>query len=177
MYMFNSTEWCHIKRTTDNVLQILLQASQWRVKMANTISGADPGFQVRGGALKKIAPSGGRREHFWGISCEKSRFYAKKSYFFRLRREARKFLRYFVWKITILRQKIIFFPILGGAHLKKLPRAEGGAKIFGVFRVKNHDFTPKNLIFSDCGGRREHFWGISCEKSRFYDKKSYFFQF
>jgi hypothetical protein len=30
-----------------------------------------------------------------------------------LRREARKFLWYFVWKITILRQKIIFFPILG----------------------------------------------------------------
>ena len=23
-------------------------------------------------------------------------------------------------------------------------RAEGGAKSFGVFRVKNHDFTPKN---------------------------------
>jgi hypothetical protein len=43
----------------------------------------------------------------------------------------------------------------GGAHLKKLRRAGGGAKIFGVFRVKNHDFTPKNLIFSDCGGRRE----------------------
>jgi hypothetical protein len=58
---------------------------------------------------------------------------------------------------------------LGGTHLKKLGRAEGGAKIFGVFRVKNHDFTPKNRIFSDCGGRRENFWGISCEKSRFYD--------
>ena len=28
-----------------------------------------------------------------------------------------------------------------GAHLKKLRRAEGGAKNFGVFRVKNHDFT------------------------------------
>ena len=40
-----------------------------------------------GGALEKNAPSGGRHEHFWGISCEKSRFYA---------------------------QKIIFFPILGG---------------------------------------------------------------
>ena len=38
-----------------------------------------PGFQVRGGALKKIAPSGGRRENFWGISCENSRFYAKKA--------------------------------------------------------------------------------------------------
>ena len=50
-------------------------------------SGADPGFQVKGGALKKIAPSGGRRENCWGISLEKSRFYAK---------------------------KIIFFPILGG---------------------------------------------------------------
>ena len=50
------------------------------------LSGADPGCQVMGGALKKIAPSGGRREHFWGISCEK------------------------------LRQKILFFPILGGAR-------------------------------------------------------------
>jgi hypothetical protein len=54
-------------------------------------TGADPGFQLElGGAhLKKIAPSGGRRENVWGISCEKSRFYAKKSYFFQLRREAR----------------------------------------------------------------------------------------
>ena len=40
----------------------------------------------------------------------------------------------------------------GGAHLKKLRRAEGGAKIFGVFRVKNHDFTPKNHIFSNFRG-------------------------
>jgi hypothetical protein len=32
---------------------------------------------------------------------------------------------------------------LGGAHLKKLRRAEEGAKILGVFRVKNHYFTPK----------------------------------
>jgi hypothetical protein len=35
-----------------------------------------------GGALKIIAPSGGRRENVWDISCEKSRFYAKKSFFF-----------------------------------------------------------------------------------------------
>jgi hypothetical protein len=48
-------------------------------------AGADPGFQVRGGARKKNAPSGGRRENFGGISCEKSRFYAKKSIFFQLR--------------------------------------------------------------------------------------------
>jgi hypothetical protein len=58
-----------------------------------------------GGVLKIIAPSGGRRENFWGISCEKSRFYTKKSYFF--------------------------------------PIAEGGAKIVGVFRVKNHDVCTK----------------------------------
>jgi hypothetical protein len=75
------------------------------------IAGADPGFQARWGALKKIAPSGGRRENIL------------------------------------------------------------------VFRVKNHDFTPKNYSFSNWGGRRENFWGISCEKSRFYAKKSYFFQF
>ena len=59
---------------------------------------------------------GGRRENCWGISCEKSRFYAKKSYFFQLWREAWKFLGYFVWKITILRQQIWFFPVLGGAR-------------------------------------------------------------
>ena len=35
-----------------------------------SMAGADPGFQVRGVHLKKL-----------GISCEKSRFYAKKSYF------------------------------------------------------------------------------------------------
>ena len=53
--------------------------------------GADPGFQVRGGALKEIAPSRGRHE------------------------------------------------------------------IFGVFPVKNHDFTQKNHIFFNCRGRRENF--------------------
>ena len=45
----------------------------------------------------------------------------------------------------------------GGANVKILRRAEGGAKIVGVFRVKNHDFTQKNLIFSNFrggGGRR-----------------------
>ena len=35
--------------------------------------------------------------------------------------------------------------------------AEGGAKIFGVFRVKNHDFTPTNHIFPILGGAREIF--------------------
>ena len=49
------------------------------------VPGADTGFQGRGGRahLKQIAPSGGKRENFWGNSFEKSRFYAKKSYFFR----------------------------------------------------------------------------------------------
>ena len=51
---------------------------------------------------------------------------------------------YFVWKITILRQIIIFFPI-----------AEGGAYIVGVFRVKNHDFTSKNhIVVNFRGGAR-----------------------
>jgi hypothetical protein len=53
-------------------------------------TGADPGFQVRGAHLNKIASSGGRREIFLCISCEKSRFYTQK--------------------------KIIFFPILGGSR-------------------------------------------------------------
>ena len=51
------------------------------LKIVNVTQGRIQDFKL-GDALKKIAPSGGRREAFWGISCEKSRFYAKKSYFF-----------------------------------------------------------------------------------------------
>jgi hypothetical protein len=36
-------------------------------------------FKLGGEALKKIVPSGGRRENIWGFSCEK--FYAKKHIF------------------------------------------------------------------------------------------------
>ena len=67
-----------------------------------------------GGALRKIAASRGRRENFLGISCEKSRFYAKKSYFFQLPREARKF-----WGISCEKSRFyanFFSPILGGAR-------------------------------------------------------------
>ena len=59
-----------------------LQNNTQKTKYQQYDPGADPGFQVRGGVFKKIAPSGGRRNFFWGISCEKSRFYAKKTYFF-----------------------------------------------------------------------------------------------
>ena len=49
-------------------------------------SGADPGFQVRGAHLKKLRRAEGGAKMCWGISCEKSRFYAKKSYFFKFYR-------------------------------------------------------------------------------------------
>ena len=48
------------------------------------------------------------------------------------------------------------FQVRGG-ELKKIVLSEGGAKNFGVFRVKNHDFTPKNYFYSNFmvrGGRR-----------------------
>ena len=41
----------------------------------------------------------------------------------------------------------------GGAALRKI--ADGGPKIFGVLRVKNHDFTPINHIFSNFRGGGE----------------------
>ena len=69
------------------------------------------------------------------------------------------------------------FQIRGGALKKKLRRAEGGAKLFGVFRVKNHDFTPTNHIFSSCGGRRENVEVFRVKNHDFTPKKSYFFQF
>ena len=62
-------------------------------------------------------------------------------------------------------------------HLKKLRRVEGGAKIFGVFRVKNHDFTPKNHIFLILGGAREIFGLFHVKNHDFTPKKSYFNNF
>ena len=53
-----------------------------KTKIVEPEQGRIQDFKLGGGALKKIAPSGGMRENFWGISCEKSRFYAKKSYLF-----------------------------------------------------------------------------------------------
>ena len=58
------------------------QISPVLVKLWGTLQGWIQDFKLGGGALKKIAPSRGRRENFRGISCEKSLFYAKKSYFF-----------------------------------------------------------------------------------------------
>ena len=52
------------------------------IKLTAIRGGSRISSQGGGGALKKIAPSGERPENVWGISCEKSRFYTKKSYFF-----------------------------------------------------------------------------------------------
>jgi hypothetical protein len=79
-------------------------------------SGADPGFKVKGAHLKKL-----------GVFRVKKRFYANKSYSYQLRREARNILGYFVWKITILRQQIIFFTILGGGGRRVRPLPPGFA--------------------------------------------------
>ena len=70
-----------------------------------SIPGADPGFQGRRGALKKNCPERREALKFLGYFVWKNYdFTQKKSYFFQLRKETRKFVGYFVWKITILRQ-------------------------------------------------------------------------
>ena len=57
---------------------LLLLTSRFMISVVEIYSfqGWIQEFKLGGGALKKIVPSGGRRENFWGISCEKSRFYA-----------------------------------------------------------------------------------------------------
>jgi hypothetical protein len=59
----------------------LIYMAFWLITFKRNLQGRMQDFKLGGDALKKIAPSRGRREHFWGISCEKSRFYAKKSFF------------------------------------------------------------------------------------------------
>ena len=83
------------------------------INISNT-PGADPGFQVREGALKKIAPSGGRCKSFGVYHVKNHDFTPKKSNFFQLRREVQKFLGFACEKSRFYAQKIIFFPILGG---------------------------------------------------------------
>ena len=82
------------------------------------IQGRIQDFKLGGGGgahLKKIAPSRGRRENFWGISCEKSRFYAKKTYFSNFRGGARNF-----WGISCEKSRFyakknhIFTNFMGG---------------------------------------------------------------
>ena len=50
-------------------------------------------------------------------------------------------------KLAVIEQGRIQDFKLGGALKKKMRRAEGGAKIFEVCCVKNHDFTQKKIIF------------------------------
>ena len=81
------------------------------------------------------------------------------SYFIMETIQKSKLLIYFCWIWELLTACYVYqgriqdFK-LGGAHFKKLRRAEGGTKIFGVFRVKNHHFTQKNHIFSNFRGER-----------------------
>jgi hypothetical protein len=79
---------------------------EWSL-VVHSIQGRIQDFQLGGAHLKKMrrAEEGAK---IFGV------FRVKNHDFFQLRREARKLLGYFVWKITILRQKIIFFPILEG---------------------------------------------------------------
>ena len=78
------------------------------------------------------------------------------------------------WPFSFLVCLIQDFKLGGGAHLKKWRRAEGGAKIVGVFRVKNHDFTPKNHIFSNFIGAREIF-GVFRVKNHDFTAKNHIF--
>jgi hypothetical protein len=63
---------------------------------------------------------------------------------------------------------------LGGAQLKILRRAEGGAKIFGVFGVKNHDFTPKIYFFPIAEGGAKTF-GVFCVKNHDFTPTNHIF--
>ena len=80
-------EWCvHVKHYVYCLIGIVHRGFWIKTRY---IAGADPGFQVR-------------EVHFKKNRAEQ--------------REARKFLGYFVRKITILRKKIIFFPNWGGGR-------------------------------------------------------------
>ena len=100
-----------------------------------------------GGALTKIAPNGGRRENFGVFRMKNPDFTPKKSYFFQLRRGTRKLFGYFAWKITILRQKIIFFPILERACAGCPPPSPWIHPCFCTFSFVHCIVCPSNYGF------------------------------
>jgi hypothetical protein len=66
---------------------------------------------------------------------------------------------------------------LGGGALKKIAPSGGKREIFGVFRVKNPDFTPKNHIFPIAEGGAKFVGVFRVKNHDFTPNKSYFFQF
>jgi hypothetical protein len=77
VYYSNIYQWKALLDFYDAFLrQIETGVKTWKDNPGELeVPGADPGFQVRGAHFRKIAPSGVRREYFWGTSCEKSPFY------------------------------------------------------------------------------------------------------
>ena len=65
---------------------------------------------------------------------------------------------------------------LGGAHLKKIAPSRGRHEIFGVFRVKNHDFTPKNLIFFSIAEGGANIFEVFRVKNHDFTPKNHIFQ-
>jgi hypothetical protein len=66
---FQSIHW-FLRRSLFNIFPLGLPGGQFQ------------DFQLGGGTLKKVAPRGGKRNFFGGISCGKSKFYAKRIIFF-----------------------------------------------------------------------------------------------
>jgi hypothetical protein len=100
-------------------------------------------FKLGGAHLKKLRRAEGGAKICVVFRVKNHDFTQKISYFFPIAEGGAKFLGYFVWKITILRKKYHIFSNCGGRR-----------EIFGVFRVKNHDFTQKNHISSNFRGAR-----------------------
>jgi hypothetical protein len=53
---------------------------------------------------------------------------------------------------VLFQGRIQDFKLGGGGALKRIALSGGRREIFGVFRVKYHDFTPKNQFFSNFRG-------------------------
>jgi hypothetical protein len=109
-----------------------------KIRSMRILQGRIQDFKLGGRALKKIAPSGGRRENCWGISCEKSRFYAKKSYFSNFRGGTQNF-----WGISCeksrfyAKKKHIFSNFRGGVHRVCPPPPESAPGLYEDYNFKS----------------------------------------
>ena len=83
-------------------------------ELPHSFQGRIKDFKLGGGVHLNNWTEQREARTFLGISCEKSRFYAKISYFFQLWKEAPKCLGISCEKSRFYAKQILFFPILGG---------------------------------------------------------------